>query len=145
MLHSRAALASRVTEEEKNAGAACNTEGGAGFALPFRLVLQNPVPLDHLHFIPLTCIHWKGARIETCLLTSTVTNTVGLKKRVHIRSSAIPCFMEHFIVFPDGKQIDAIVLVSLVNLYYKTIKSFISMWIFEILRDSFFSRFTTHP
>lgn len=39
MLHSGAAPASRVTKEEKFAGAAFNTEGGAGFSLPFGLVL----------------------------------------------------------------------------------------------------------
>lgn len=112
MLHSRAAPASRVTEEEKFAGAAFNTEGGAGFALPFRLLLQNPIPLDHLYFIPSTCIHWKDAGIEKRLLTSTVTNIVGLKKRMQIRSSAIPCFMEHFIAFPGGNRLMLLCLLA---------------------------------
>lgn len=111
MLHSRAALASRVTEEEKFAGAAFNTEGGAGFALPFRLALQNTVPLDRLYFTELTCIHWQGARIEKHLLTFTVFNTVGLKKRVHV-SSAIPCFMGHFIVFPDSNRLMLLCLLA---------------------------------
>lgn len=65
MLQSGAALASRVTEEEKFAGVAFNTEGGAGFALPFRLVLQTPVPLDRLYFMQSTRNHWQGARTES--------------------------------------------------------------------------------
>lgn len=110
MLHSRAAPASRVTREENFAGAAFNTESGAGFSLPFGLVLWNPISLDHLYFTLLTCIRWQCARTEKCLLA--LCYKYRLKKRVHIRSTAIPCFMEHFIAFPSGNRLMLLCLLA---------------------------------
>jgi len=78
MLHSRAALASGVTEEQKIAGAACNTEGRAAFALLFRTVLQNSVPFTVFHSDDLYPL--ERCKNRECLLALTVTNT-GLKKR----------------------------------------------------------------
>lgn len=59
------------------------------------------------------------------------------KQRVHMRGRAIPCFMEHFIAFPDGNR-----LMLLCLLAWSTFITRLLRVLSPILRESFFSRFT---
>lgn len=81
----------------------------SGFAPPFRLLLPNPQFFPgRRRFIP---IYLQGARREKRLQTFPVTNSETEPEHAQ-KEWSIPCFMEHFIVFPDGNRLMLLCLLA---------------------------------